>query len=394
MKQLLKKLFIAIQPWIWRYEHNKPKEKLVYFESFHGKQYSDNPRAIYEGLKQHHPHIQAVWGVKKGYEAIFEKEGIPYVHRFTKEWYHAVGRASVWVINTRTKTWIQKRSDTLYIETWHGTPLKRLGLDIEDVHIAGETTESYHNSVKEETALWDKMISPSPYASRIFESAFHLQSSQLLKTGYPRNDQLVTTTKEQQVAIKEKLDLPKDSRVILYAPTWRDNLVKQSNVYGFQFPFSINRFMEQCDDDVILLVRMHYLVKEAFDFTAYNGKVRDVSDYEEMGQLLQIADVLVTDYSSSFFDYALLDRPMVFYMFDRHDYQDALRGTYFDVDDVLPGPIVETEDALFNALSTTSSWFDDYKEKRESFHKTFNTYEKGTATEQVIDVIMKEINGG
>lgn len=393
MKEQLKQLFIHLQALIWRYEHKQQREPLVYFESFHGKQFSDNPRAIYEGLVANYPEVKVVWGVKKGYEAPFEAHHIPYVHRFSKEWYQAVGRASIWVTNTRTKTWIKKRPDTLYIETWHGTPLKRIGLDIEDVNIAGQSTADYHRSVREETALWDYLISPSPYASQIFKSAFHLRQDQLLEVGYPRNDQLVNTTTMSQANIKKQLGLDDDQRVILYAPTWRDNLVKEDHVYGFQFPFSLDRFLEQVDENTILLIRMHYLVKEAFDLTAYHGRVRDVSDYEDMGQLLQIADVLITDYSSSFFDYALLNRPMIFYMFDRQYYQEALRGTYFDVDDTLPGPIVETEEALFQLLSNPQALTLDAS-RMQAFQQRFNTYDKGRATDAVIDVIMKEIDGG
>lgn len=393
MKQWIKKCWIQFQHLIFKWQHHHGVRPLVYFESFHGKQYSDNPRAIYEGLKQAYPEVEVVWGVKKGYEAPFDKYQVPYVYRFTKEWYQSVGRASVWVTNTRTKTWIEKHPKTCYIETWHGTPLKRLGLDIQSVNIGNETTEGYHQSVKEETALWDYLISPSRYATEIFSQAFNIPQEKILEVGYPRNDQLFLTNQREQARIKRKLGINENQSIILYAPTWRDNLLKENNTYGFTFPFDIDSVLNVLPKDAILLIRMHYLVKEAFDFSKYNGRVIDVSDYEEMGELLQISDLLITDYSSVFFDFSLLHRPMIFYMFDRKDYQEALRGTYFDVDTTLPAPIVETQEALLEQLfaySQGKSILDE--EKWQAFHKKFNQFEKGSATEQVINVIMEAIN--
>lgn len=170
--------------------------KTIYFESFHGTQFSDNPKAIYEWMKQEYPEYHLVWGVNKGQEKPFRDEKVSYVLRFSIKWFLTMPRAAVWVINTRTPLWLTKNKKTTYLQTWHGTPLKKIGQDIEIVNIPGYTKESYDNSFSEESKRWDYLVSPNPYSTEIFKRAFAYQGP-VLETGYPRNDLLVKTTKDE-----------------------------------------------------------------------------------------------------------------------------------------------------------------------------------------------------
>ncbi len=165
-------------------------ENLVYFESFHGTQYSDNPKAIYEYLKKH-SNKKLIWGVKKGYESIFEENNVPYVRRFSIKWFLVMPRAGFWLINTRIPRWFYKSDKTIYLQTWHGTPLKKLGLDIENVQMPGTQTDLYRVNIVNESKRWDYLISPNDYATNIFERAFKVNRSKIIQTGYPRNDKLV-----------------------------------------------------------------------------------------------------------------------------------------------------------------------------------------------------------
>lgn len=379
---------------VFRWYRRHPRQNLIYFESFHGKQYSDNPRAIYEYIQHYYPEYQCVWGVKKGYESLFDKYHLPYVHRFSKEWYQTVAQAKIWITNTRTKDWIEKSPFTTYINTWHGTPLKLLGCDIHQVNIGDEETENYHHEVEVETGMWDYLVSPSQYTDEVFTSAFNVDESQLLKVGYPRNDKLVNEKNNERLitAIKRRLGIADKKKVILYAPTWRDDQVKKDKTYHFELPFDIKRMMEG-HDECILLVRMHYLVSEHFDFTTLHN-VKDVSHYEEMSDLLLISDLLITDYSSSFFDYAILNRPMIFYMYDKEDYENNLRGTYFNLNQTLPGPIVETEDELMAVIDEWRSGQEImHQEQYEQFRLEFNAYEKGEASKKVAQLINDIMEG-
>ena len=149
--------------------------KTIYFESFHGTQFSDNPKAIYEWMKQEYPEYHLVWGVNKGQEKPFRDEKVSYVLRFSIKWFLTMPRAAVWVINTRTPLWLTKNKKTTYLQTWHGTPLKKIGQDIETVNIPGYTKESYDNSFSEESKRWDYLVSPNPYSTEIFKRAFAYQ---------------------------------------------------------------------------------------------------------------------------------------------------------------------------------------------------------------------------
>ncbi|KAB2217459.1 CDP-glycerol glycerophosphotransferase family protein, partial [Staphylococcus epidermidis] len=138
-----------------------PNKNLIYFESFHGKQYSDNPKALYECLTEHSD-AQLIWGVKKGYEHIFQQHNVPYVTKFSMKWFLAMPRAKAWMINTRTPDWLYKSPRTTYLQTWHGTPLKKIGLDISNVKMLGTNTQNYQDGFKKESQRWDYLVSPNP----------------------------------------------------------------------------------------------------------------------------------------------------------------------------------------------------------------------------------------
>ncbi|MCG9840551.1 CDP-glycerol glycerophosphotransferase family protein, partial [Staphylococcus argenteus] len=191
-----------------------PNKNLIYFESFHGKQYSDNPKALYEYLVEHSD-AQLVWGVKKGYESIFNQHNIPYVTKFSMKWFLTMPRAKAWMINTRTPDWLYKGSQTTYLQTWHGTPLKKIGLDISNVKMLGTTTTAYQDGFKKESQRWDYLVSPNPYSTDIFQHAFHVNRDKILETGYPRNDKLTHKQNDTEYInrIKTRLNIPLDKKI-------------------------------------------------------------------------------------------------------------------------------------------------------------------------------------
>lgn len=148
------------------------KRNLIIFESFLGKQYSDNPRAIYEYIRVHHPEYELLWSVDKRFSKRFQEANIPFVNRFSVKWLFIIPRAHYWVINSRMPYWIRKPKHTIYLQTWHGTPLKKLAADIEEIHMPGTTTKKYKESFYKEANNWDYLISPNSYSTDIFERAF------------------------------------------------------------------------------------------------------------------------------------------------------------------------------------------------------------------------------
>jgi CDP-glycerol glycerophosphotransferase len=359
------------------------KRNLMIFESFHGTQYSDNPRAIFEYMRRFHPDYELVWSVDKRKQQLFKSQNIPYIKRFTLKWFLIMPKARFWINNVRLPQWMPRPRGTVYLQTWHGTPLKKLGLNIEEVHMPGTETEIYRNNIVGESKNWSYLISPNNYSSEIFRSAFGF-NGEIIESGYPRNDKLYTAGENETAAIKENLKIPKDKKIILYAPTWRDDDYFKVGQYKFTFQFELDKMKERFGDEFVLLTRMHYLVAENFDFTAYGDFVKDVSSYPDIADLYLVSDILITDYSSVFFDYAGLNRPIIFYMYDIEDYRDRLRGFYFDIEKDAPGPIVENEKDLFEAIDYALENGHASPEAFKAFHDRFCYLEDGKATERVV----------
>ncbi len=365
--------------------------KTIYFESFHGTQFSDNPKAIYEWMKQEYPEYHLVWGVNKGQEKPFRDEKVSYVLRFSIKWFLTMPRAAVWVINTRTPLWLIKNKKTMYIQTWHGTPLKKIGRDIESISIPGYTKESYDQSFTEESKRWDYLISPNPYSTEIFKEAFDFHGT-ILEIGYPRND-ILTKSKSNpliKINLKEKMGLPTNKKIILYAPTWRETANRKDGKYSFDTEFPFDDVMNSVDENTLILVRMHYLVAKEIDFTQLDECIIDVSESYDMSELLAISDLLITDYSSSFFDYVITESPILFFMPDKKSYEEEIRGFYFPIEDSLPGPIAETKEELVEKIAQWYSNEELRNKNYEKFKDEFTSLEKGNASKYIAETIIKK----
>ena len=363
------------------------KKKTVFFESFHAKQYSDSPRAIYEYMRKHRPEYRLVWSIDKRSTELFERHGVPYVKRFTPKWFMEFPRAKYWVNNVRLPGWMPKPPGTIYVQTWHGTPLKKLGLDIETVHMPGTDTDNYRRNFLSESSKWDFLVSPNAYSTNIFKRAFGFKG-EVIESGYPRNDLLTNFAESDVRTVRKALGIPDGKKVMLYAPTWRDHDFYEKGKYKFEFQFDLKQWKDQFSDEWVLLTRMHYLIAENFDFSGYDGAVIDVSHYPDIRELYITSDLLITDYSSVFFDYSVLGRPIVFYMYDLDQYRDQLRGFYFAIEEEAPGPIVRTERELFDVIRNIGQLQPEKSEAYRKFQKTFTSLEDGHAAERVVNAFL------
>lgn len=380
-----------------------PKKEVVYFESMHGRQYSDNPRAIYEQLvslcsdkkspssqssSNEKSDLKLIWGVKKGFESDFVDAAVPYMTRFSLKWFLLMPRARVWVINTRTPLWLVKPKDTIYIQTWHGTPLKKIGIDV-GLDNKSSLYEKYSRDFVKESARWNYLLAPNPYSKDVFKEAFQY-SGKMVCCGYPRNDLLINEKNNVDLKrqIKENIGLSnKDERkIVLYCPTWRDNNRINSNRYRFDEGIDFEKWEMDFSKDTVLLVRGHYLT----DYKGESdGNIINVSNYEDVNQLLLIADILITDYSSVMFDYSLLDRPLILYVPDRDEYAYRTRGIYFDIFTENKQLIAESKIELESKLEAILM-----KNVTMSVLKTDNiaNWEKGIASQKAAELISKHIN--
>ncbi|MEG7282879.1 CDP-glycerol glycerophosphotransferase family protein [Bacillus sp. 0909A] len=363
--------------------------KLILFESYSGKQFSCNPRAIYEYLQENKDRYdyKLIWSIDKRYMSALEGVDVAYIKRFSFKWLWYMATAKYWITNSRLPLWIPKPKKTLYVQTWHGTPLKKLANDMDEVHMPGTTTEKYKQNFLREASKWDYLISPNAYSTEIFKSAFQFKK-EIIEAGYPRNDILYSSNKESLIKkVKQELGINEDKKVILYAPTWRDNEFKKVGQYKFKLQFDLEEMKRELGDSVVILLRMHYLVSEQFNLGKYNDFVKDVSLYKDIRDLYLISDLLITDYSSVFFDYINLKKPIVFFVYDLPIYRDSIRGFYFDFQQKTPGSLVQTSEELIKTVKDLlhTPYIDH---NYELFYNEFCNLEDGQASKRVIETIL------
>lgn len=347
----------------------------VVFESHMGGSYSDSPKYIYEALRRSGYRGKVYWSYAKS-SAGFPKDAT-LVKRNSWAYLRALARAEFWVDNQGFPQWIGKRRGTTYLQTWHGTALKRMGLNTP--HVRAMLAADRKKLVKA-VGRFDYFLVRSEYDIRTLVQAFELRAEPL-RVGYPRNDALLATDRNERTAqLRRQLDIPDGRRVLLYAPTFR-------NASGpFEPGFDLDEFARRFGDRILLLVRAHYLNTVQVPQEARDA-IRDVSTYPDVTELMLASDGLLTDYSSVMFDYALLDRPLLFFAPDAATYAQD-RGTYFDLAQRAPGPFTANQDELFAAIDAFAalggSTPDPHSDARKQFAHEFGEYETGTAADQIV----------
>lgn len=366
------------------------RKKTVVFESFLGKQYSDNPKAIYEYMKQYYPNYKLYWSFDRKIFPNYKKQDINASSRLSIKWIFIMARAEYWITNSRLPQWIPKRKRTTYIQTWHGTPLKRLGLDIEDVLMPNITTEKYKREFTCEAKKWDYLISPNSYSTEIFRGAF-AYDKEIIEVGYPRNDVLYTQNNKQDIKdMKLKLNIPLHKKIILYAPTWRDDEYYSIGNYKLGLKLDLFKMRETLGKDYLLLLRAHYLVSDNIELTGLEDFVRNYSYYEDINELYLISDLLVTDYSSVFFDFANLKRPILFFVYDIEKYRGETRGFYLDFENYAPGPLVKTTEELIKEIIKAETKDIHLTDTYMEFKRKFCSLEDGRAAQRVVKKILSD----
>jgi CDP-glycerol glycerophosphotransferase len=353
--------------------------KIVY-HSFEGR-YSDNPRVLYEALLARAARHDHVWLVDPDHAAGFPPDAAT-VEYGSRECIRALESADLVVANTHTDLVWTKRSGALYLQTWHGTPLKRIHFDVL------WAPEGRLDRLSGDVAQWDVLLSPNHASSGRLRGAFGF-TGEILESGYPRNDVL---SSPDAAGIRERvrrdLGIAADTTAVLYTPTWRDDVVFAEGGREFALGFDVDAFTERLGEDQVLLLRLHYMLTGRLD-PAEHAAVRDVSFYPDVSELFLAADVLVTDYSSTMFDFAITGKPLLFYTYDLDDFENRVRGFYFDLASVAPGPLLETTEEVLDALADLPGVAARYARPYERFRQTFCHLEDGHATERVLERVLR-----
>jgi CDP-glycerol glycerophosphotransferase len=346
--------------------------ELAVFASYWYRGYACNPRAIYEKVLELAPSIRGVWVVDEEHERTMPA-GLDYVVAGTRDYYDCLARAKYFVNNVNFPNEFVKRPGTIHVQTHHGTPLKTMGLDLRNAHVAGSRMN--FERLLQRCSRWDYNISSNVFSTLIWERTYPLPY-ETLEVGYPRNDALVNATEADAERIRQELGIRPEQRVVLYAPTHREYLDR------YEPTVDVAALASELGPDYVLAVRVHYFYERDAQ-PAGGAGILDVSAHPSVEALCLAADVLLTDYSSIMFDYAVLDRPIVVHAPDWEEYR-RLRGTYFDLLAEPPGVVTRTTDELVTAFRTGSAWGEQANELRAAFRARFCALEDGRASERVV----------
>ncbi len=342
-------------------------ENAVFFESFYGQSVGCNPLAIDRELSVRAPSVTRYWSVSDLSVAV--PAGAIAVVEGSPEWWRARAAARLLVVNDWLRRRFARKDGQKVLQTWHGTPLKRLAL-----HRPGFDPRRMA-AVFKESRRWDVLLAQNLYSERILKKAYAFFGKPIWTDGYPRNDALAAA---DGPATRAALGIGAEERVLLYAPTWRDD---RTEIVDFVDP---QRLAEQTDS--VVLVRGHSrTLRPGRDQSG--ARVIDVTGYPETARLLVIADALITDYSSVMFDYSVTGKPMYFLVPDLEHYRGELRGFYFDLSERAPGPLLTSQDELADALNddTISAAFG---ERYAAWQRQFNTRDDGHAAQRVVSRIL------
>ena len=357
----------------------------IVYNSYQGR-YSDSPRALHQALEAdgagRGSQATHTWLMDPRHAAAFPAR-TPTVQVGSAESVAALEAADLVIANTHIDEQWTKRPGAVYLQTWHGTPLKRIHRDALTAPTGGM------DRLDRDIARWDLLVSPSPASTAILRGAFDFHG-EVVQSGYPRNDVLSAPDRaDRRARVRAGLHLEETTTAVLYAPTWRDGAVlSPDDPSGMGLDTAA--LLDELGDDHVLLMRLHYLLPPWL-VPADGPRIRNVTSWPQISDLYLAADVLVTDYSSAMFDFAVTGKPMLFYTYDLDHYRDTLRGFYLDFEAEAPGPLVQTWRQLADALRRLPEIRHEYDNRYTAFRDRYTSLEDGHATARVMSVALARL---
>lgn len=350
-------------------------DKMILFNA-HGRRYNDSPKAIYLKMinDSRYKEYEFVWALDEPDK--YDIPGCSKVKMDTIKYFITALKAKYWITCVNIERGLHfKKKQTIYLNTWHGTPLKLIGNAV-----SGRKDFDF-SSV-------DIFCTAGKYEDEIYKRDFNVLEDNLLLSGLPRNDELYNVSDEQIETYKKVLNIPIDKKIILYAPTWRDS-TDRGKSYSIKPPINIDYWKKKLQDEYVLLLRTHAYTNDVLG-VKFDEFVRDLSSYPDINQLLIISDILISDYSATIFDYSILERPIICFGYDYDEYKKD-RGFYFDLDEEIPNGVLRTQESVMEKILAL-----DYKNECEKTKRFKNKYLNvgGNATVQCIDLLFKNKESG
>lgn len=349
------------------------------FEAWRGR-YSDSPRAVSELLGQVAPEVERIWVSSD--PGAFPPD-VRTVHRHRLGHFVHLTFSDFLVTNDIVTRHLVKGPRVTYVQAWHGSPIKVIGLDETNPQYRGG--DAHLKRMRRDVAKWDFLLTNSAEYTTILRSAFGYEG-EVLEVGYPRNDILINDDGTRRAQVRSRLGLRPDQRAVLYTPTWRDDAYDQDG--NFYQP----RLIDWADlesllaPDIVVLNKMHHHV---VDHGPTSDRVLDVNRYTDVSELMLAADALVSDYSSIIYDFAVTRRPIVLHAPDLDQYRDGVRALYFDYETWAPGPITTTTEELAATLNSLDRVEQDYEQTYRQFVSRFCAFDTGEASARVVSALLE-----
>ncbi|KUL49607.1 bifunctional glycosyltransferase/CDP-glycerol:glycerophosphate glycerophosphotransferase [Streptomyces sp. NRRL S-1521] len=343
----------------------------------------DSPRAVHEELVRRGADVEHLWVTHDQQTRV--PAGAKGVEEHSAAWYEALARCRRVVTSGHLPDFFERREGQTVVQTWNGAPLKRIGIDLTDTLYADH---GHLDALPRLSRQWDVLVSPNRFSTPHLGRAL-AYDGEVLEAGSPRNDVLFGDDRGKVAdRVRRELGILPDKRVVLYAPTYRDHLAYRPGRFRYEPALDFGAAESALGDDHVLLVRKHPLTTGRLP-GARRPFVRDVSAHPRAAELLLIADVLVTDYSSLMFDFAHTGRPMLFHAYDLEHYRDTVRGFYLDFETTAPGPLLTSTGEVVEALCDLESIADRHAEAYAAFREAYCDLDDGRAAARVAERLMR-----
>ena len=367
----------TMQTGLLRLFHLLPVNKRkVLFQSYYGESYNDNPMMISRKLEG--KGLDLVWAAARPLEC---PAVIRQVKMSSLRYFYELATAKVWVDNCRKRDWIRKKKGQYYIQTWHGN----LGNKRTEGAAIDTLPPEYIARAKRDAGMTDLMISGSTFFTNLIREYFWYDG-EILECGTPRLDDFFRYDSEKETAVRKALDIVPEARVVLYAPTFREN--RETDCYQMAFESVLDAFEKKTGDPWVMLVRLHPNVADKADFIPCSSRIINATSYADLYELIPLADAVISDYSSLTFEAGLLDKPVFLFALDLESYIRE-RGFYIDIREQ-PYILAQSNGELVEKISGFDR--DQYLEELHRFNRTLGISEKGNASEQIAERIL-EVTG-
>lgn len=374
------------------FKKNKLQENMVLYESFHGNSISDNPYAIFKYLltNPEYKNFEHIWVVNnilednKVYEHYNKFPNVKFVELGTKEYLKYLTKSKYLINNTSFPEYFIPKEDQVYVNTWHGTPLKTLGMDMKG-------TINQHANLQRNFLKADFILSPNDFTTEKLLNSHGINNifnGEVIQHGYPRIDNTLNKDSILEKYLTNTLKIDEDKEIVLYAPTWRGEVGSVTDETE-ELIRQVKELKSNMNSNQVLVLKVHSLIQKFMT----NIDIDDViliPNWIDTNELLAFTDILITDYSSIFFDFLVTDRPILFYMYDKEKYIHD-RGVYLDIDSV-PGPISYNITELSQDLKTKKYGEDRYKKQYTLYKNLYTSYDDGNVTSYYVDKIFKTQN--